>query len=152
MLSSRPVYRNEVVGVHQQDHAPAGLRLDEQARVDIGLGSIMPDGWDTRECSIVPAHAIRAGSFSPYQSNGRRMHGRNPCRREDGRGPKAPSIHLRDEVVGHILGTGDQGARRKVRRIVVIKRSGHPKEPPVVPNTSHLKDLDPFMAEVKSAI
>src|SRR6266849_4281507 len=46
---------NQAAGVHQQDRAPVSLRLDKQKRVGIVVRPTMPDGWDTRKCSIVPA-------------------------------------------------------------------------------------------------
>src|SRR6266571_6086618 len=125
----RPVYGNQAVGVHQQDRAPVGLRLDEEPCGGHDVVPIVPDGRHPSQGSIDPAHAI--GAASPFSENRRRMHGRYPCRGEDGSRPKAPPVHLGDQVVGHILGAGDQVACRNIRQIVVLNRGGHPKEPPI---------------------
>src|SRR2546425_10094608 len=49
---------NPAVGIHQQDRAPVGLRLDEQQRVEMEDVPTVPDGRHTSEWSIDPAHAI----------------------------------------------------------------------------------------------
>src|SRR5690349_14583504 len=95
--------------------------------MEIDVLSIVPDGWDPADGLSDPAHAIIA--FSSFSWNRRGVHGRDPCRREDGRRPEASPVHLCGQIVGHIFGTRDQEACRNVGNIVEIKWGKHPKEP-----------------------
>src|SRR5215471_13458241 len=97
--------------------------------MEMGVLPIVPEGWHSADRVSDPAHAII--SSSPFSWNRRGVHGRYPGFREDGRGPEASPIHLREEVVGQILGARAQVASRNVRHIVEIKRSGHSKEPAI---------------------
>src|SRR5205809_3072713 len=57
------------------------------------------------------------------------MQGCNPTRREHGNAAVAPTVHLSDEIMGHILGAGDEKASRQQIRTVIMRWIRNPKGP-----------------------
>ncbi len=115
---------NRRVSIHQQNRAPAFLRLDEHQGAVARGDAIVPDGWDSCD-------------RAKWRSSGRignswRLRGGDPRWREDGCAAILPLVQLCDEVVGQILAAGVQSTRRKHSgqvQIAVIRWSRNAKEP-----------------------